>query len=325
MTLIDYFIKFCDNQQELSYKKICDITNEPYYTGGNVKDKQIDYWNSIAEIQKNGTKYKFISMKTNDVSNEIIQAKLTMAYEILLENMICAVLENNGGKITSVTIRDLMNKTGLVNKNYIDCRYDSSEIEKLINNNTLVPLNNESFDQLDIDLFFDKTENNYKRRVREALKNLEKQCVIEVDEILYKVIKDKNGYAKKLDLTEEEESTKIDIKNEILHKLNKDTIDQLEGKEKSTFYFSWVNQLQNQLNCEHIGFKYNIRVGKKAVQNKLNNIKEEIYKCINDKVIDNLSNNNYITFVDWFINSDTDETNIHEKVKKLKFDQSHTS
>lgn len=66
MTLIDYFIKFCDNQQELSYKKICDITNEPYYTGGNVKKKEIEYWNNFVNMEKNKNKYKFISMKTNE-------------------------------------------------------------------------------------------------------------------------------------------------------------------------------------------------------------------------------------------------------------------
>lgn len=318
-TILEWFQEFCENQEELTYKKICTITKSPYYSGGDVKTKQIEYWKSIAEIEKIGTKYKFISMKVEEIPIDTMKAKLSTAYEILLENLICASLENSGGKINSVTIRDLMRRTGLVNKNYVECRYDSKEIDELIKTNILTTLQNEEIGMVDLDLFFDRTETNYKRKIREALRSLENQCVIKVDEIIYKVVK-KNGYSKRYDLTEEENSIKLDIMNDTLHKLGKQGMDELNGKERSKFYFIWVKRLQEELKCEHIGFKYDIRVGNKAIRNKLDNVQKEIYQCVNEKVITSLlERNNYMTFVDWFINSETAQTDIHNKVKELKF------
>jgi hypothetical protein len=51
-TILEWFQEFCENQEELTYKKICTITNSPYYSGGDVKAKQIEYWKSVAEIVK---------------------------------------------------------------------------------------------------------------------------------------------------------------------------------------------------------------------------------------------------------------------------------
>ena len=318
MELIEYFSKFCENKKELTYKNICKLTNETYYSGGNVKLKQIEYWDTLATIERVGSKYKFIEMKVTVDSVEYNKIKLNTAYEILLENMICAALENSGGKLTEVSIRDLMRRTGMVNNNYVTCRYDSKYIMQLVNNNILTPIDNESFNNIDMDVFFDKTETNYKRRVREALKNLQRQRVIDITEVVYKTIKVGNKY-RNVNLDETERSIKLDIENETLRYLNKKSVDELQGREISRYYFIWIKQLQDRLHCVHIGFKYNIIVGENALKNKLNNAKSEIYQCINDKVIDNLvGNGNYITFVDWFINSRTKEDDIEYQVKMLK-------
>ena len=318
MELIEYFSKFCENKKELTYKNICKLTNETYYSGGNVKLKQIEYWDTLATIERVGSKYKFIEMKVTVDSVEYNKIKLNTAYEILLENMICAALENSGGKLTEVSIRDLMRRTGMVNNNYVTCRYDSKYIMQLVNNNILTPIDNESFNNIDMDVFFDKTETNYKRRVREALKNLQRQRVIDITEVVYKTIKVGNKY-RNVNLDETERSIKLDIENETLRYLNKKSVDELQGREISRYYFIWIKRLQDRLHCVHIGFKYNIIVGENALKNKLNNAKSEIYQCINDKVIDNLvGNGNYITFVDWFINSRTKEDDIEYQVKRLK-------
>lgn len=318
MELIEYFSKFCENKKELTYKNICKLTNETYYSGGNVKLKQIEYWDTLAVIEKVGAKYKFIEMKVTEDDVEYNKIKLNTAYEILLENMICLALDNSGGKLCEVTIRDLMSRTGMVNNNYVNCRYDSKYIMQLVNTNMLTPLDNEDFNELDMDVFFNKTETNYKRRVREALKNLQKQRVIDITEVVYKTVK-VGKISRNVNLSEYERSIKLDIENETLKKLGKKSVDELQGKEISNYYFIWIKKLQSKLNCEHIGFKYNIIIGENALKNKISNAKSEIYQCINKKVIDNLiGNGNYITFVDWFINNKTKDDDIDYKVRKLK-------
>lgn len=45
---------------------------------------------------------------------------------------------------------------------------------QLVNTNMLTPLDNEDFNELDMDIFFSKTETNYKRRGKRSIKELTK-------------------------------------------------------------------------------------------------------------------------------------------------------
>ena len=110
-----------DSGCEYSYAKFCPILGLDRFTG-NVKEKQLKELEAICEIEKNGTKYRFVRMRDED---EIILFNERAKYlpfignllsEIILEKIKDGECENGIYYLTTPQSLEIL---GMVNKNFL--------------------------------------------------------------------------------------------------------------------------------------------------------------------------------------------------------------
>lgn len=333
-TKIQYLI---DNNILLSYKKLCEYLNEPYMNSTNSKKAQLKQWARVFECEKIKTKYKILRFRT---PQELAEYELDLTYGELLEIMMCSYLHNLKDNKVIITMPKLVEVCCLWNHNYLYGKNNKDEVIELITKNKLIPLHNEEIFANDIDKFFNMTEPNYKTKLKNTLRALEDKSIIKYNKHLCLAYKE-GKYTHSRRATNDEISILLTIEHSSLFKfpqrLNSDgeyvdatksnltyieyldfynntsrqfkqECDLMLLKKKSEISKTNITTLEPSERCAYYYYEYDIILSHDAVYDNLIKKVSMVQQSLNSKVSKNLmaSSKHKKSFVDWFINMDTD-------------------
>ncbi|MEG1621194.1 MAG: hypothetical protein RR322_04700 [Oscillospiraceae bacterium] len=314
-------IKLIENE-EYTYKQLCELKNEPYLHA-NSKISQLQQWSKYEVFEKNGTKYKYIRARTAD---EIQIYELDINYSELLEIFIFSYLATITENKLTTTIPKLAEMMCIRNQNYSYGKYNQAEVLHLIADEKLEPLNNEDITSENLKAFFEKTEPNYQRKIKEAIHKMEKMGLIAYNKFLYLGVKNK-GYTTMRKATDAENILLLDVEGKILNTFPMREVKDIDGTRKivkadktnltnlENFIFynkrteNFIKALNssNKITNEIYLFFYNeyeIFLNSKSIGSHIPYKIQNLKIAMNKKVMKSLVYTNR-SFIDWFIDTDT--------------------
>lgn len=290
-----------------SYKNLCMILEEPVYSG-NQKLKQLDNWVKIFKYHKQGTQYVIERFCTQE---DIDEYKLQGTYMELLKTLMYSYLNTLETNSVTITIPKLMEKMYLVNNNYSYGKYNTIEIYKLILDKKTSIEQNELPTISDMDKFFISTETNYRKKIKQMLKEMEDDALISHPYEWLCFGRTDGKYTVIERATKDEYEQFLLIQTEELKKYPKEdgtpkNKKELAHNEQFMFYCNVLEKTKQHFNCSFYSYEYEIVINKKGVSEHLIRNIHALEKAINNKVIEQLTlKDNYLCLIDWFINSNT--------------------
>ena len=290
-----------------SYKTLCSILKEPYCSG-NQKEKQLTEWDKIFKFNKNGTKYSIERLRTKKENDDL---KLQGTYIELLKTLMYSYLNTLETNSLIITIPKLMEKMYLVNNNYSYGKYNTLEIYKLILDEKIKVKESELPTITEMDRFFISTETNYRKKIKQMLKEMEDDALIShpyewlcfgrtVDDFTTISRATKNEYEQFLQIQSDE------LKNHLKEDGTPKSKSELDGNEQFIFYSNVLEQTKKQFKCSFYSYEYEIVINQKGISEHLIRNIHMLEKAINTKVIEQLKlKDNYLCLIDWFINKGT--------------------
>lgn len=308
-----------NNKQSLTYSKLCDKLEIEKKTS-NSKTKQLEDLSKIVFFEKFGTKFHIYRWRTEE---ELEEYRINGDYEELLELALYTFLQQQESNTYEIKMHEIMEATGLVNKNYYVGKYNISEVFNLMDKGTIYPINGESERQMvaNIDSFFNNTSRNLDRKCKELLKKMEELLLIQYTPIYYYIITcyDKNNkpYRKSVNFSNDDIEDYMRIKRDILKEYSNQTdldsdliIKMLTPSQRMDFLRRSRNKLLEEKKWLNFAKKYEIITNRAYIQeyttNKINKLKENI----NNKVLAGV-NNKYPSYSYWFI-----DINRNDNIKK---------
>lgn len=308
------------SNEEYSYRQICTLKNEPYLHG-NSKASQIQKWSKYDLFEKVGTKYKYIRPRTQD---EIEVSELNMTYNELLEIFIFNYLSTISDNKLITTIPKLAEILCMRNKNYAYGKYNQNEILFLIEDEKLIPVNNEHITIDNLRLFFERTEPNYHRKIKEIIQKMDAMGLISYNKYLY--LGTKSGqYTIMQKATDEQNILLLKIESEILDKFPLREIDNGDGtqkivkadktnltnienfkfyKQRNKLFLKRLNEDNSETTYSFFYNEYEIFLDSDTIGSHVPYKIKNLKVAMNNKVLKSLKNVNQ-SFLDWFIDMNT--------------------
>ena len=320
-----------DNKSTLTYKDICQELDEPYHTNSGNKICQLKKWANEFTLIKNGTRYTFDSILTDDDKE---YKQIVSAYNTMLKTCLIMILCENDITSRPILLSELYYGLSLINHNYTYSKRHKNTILNLAMEDKIPVYNNEIFTETDLDKFYDSFDNNAKRHVLKALDDLEKEKLLSYKRyccIGYAIKRtNRNSKIGRVRLTKQQEDIFLFIQREELEKFpmiyDEDlccnryhTIDDINSDKSKCFkYYKNIKQrILEEFDCEYYCYEYDIVLNQKSSVGFIEYNKEilsKLRKDINERVINNRkTNKTFLTFYKWFVDVDS-EINIKKMI-----------
>lgn len=304
------------NKDTFTYKKLCEILEVEYNSGGNKKKKQLEDWERYFEYEKNGTKIKILNIREKplpDVEKVLRKSK----YYNDLETIILYGLKENNGFLRLSKSKALI-FTNMVNKNYFISANNEEAVSKMYGIDLDFLQAFRSMSSRKLKDIFDKNLKIMKNKALVIVNNVTIVCVketvsTEIDEKGEKIYNVREIFRK---ATDEELKEIVKAEKEALNSLGyEDKSSCFLGKGWG-MYSAIVNKKLSKYNIEFYYSAYEIISNKDIITRTITEREQETAKSsLNDNVSDSIckSKNKIINnketremLVDMLINENTD-------------------
>lgn len=272
-----------------TYKKLCELLNEPYKTG-NAKNVQLEDWKRYFKYEKSGRYYTILDIYDKPLEKEYKYPSNSI-YVKYISTILLSLLANTDSNRIRIDQRSLYKMFGMINDNYV-------KIQKLNTDKKVEKLQeiHEWMTAYEINDFYDRCGSKMSRIVKNSLDSLKNRALItyseEYEYYVYEHENVYNPYSRKVyrsyiaDADETEYILKV--KRETLEKYGCDNEGQIRYRKKSRAYYDEINdRLKQELNW--CGYKkvYIITYCQETSIKALEQDKLKLEKCgLNSAIID---------------------------------------
>ena len=169
---IDNLRKELEQGDTFTYKKLCEVLEVEYNSGGNIKKKQLEDWDRYFEYEKVGTKIKILNIRDKELPDINKMLGKSKYYSDLETLILYALNETKNKDYLILSVNKALKFTNMVNQNYF-----------------LIIGNEESFcKQYDIDIeFLYSFKNLSRKKIKEIfennLKTMEDKSLIKMNKV----------------------------------------------------------------------------------------------------------------------------------------------
>lgn len=281
-----------DSDKDYSYAKFCPMLGLQRLTS-NSKEKQLKELEAICEIEKNGTKYRFIRMRNED---EIILFNERVKYlpfignllsEIILEKIERGECENGIYYLTTPQSLEIL---GMVNQNFLLFHNNSRKWEY----KTSVAKNHrDDFSMKDINTFMTLTYSHIlKPIIRDAFRSIDNQYGIVIQRAYKCFIKNDDGVMVRNFLATSKTGQKITtIAGKALEMIGIGSMDKLFLQKQSVIkeYYSICNIMcKEQLGYDKFCQCYAISINEERLNKIYNWSKWAMKKELNKRAVERI-------------------------------------
>lgn len=272
-----------------TYKKLCELLNEPYKTG-NAKNVQLEDWKRYFKYEKNGRNYMILDIYRKPLEKEY-KYPSNAIYVKYISTILLSLLANTEGNRMRIDQKSLYKMFGMINDNY-------TKIQKLDTDSKVEKLKeiHEWMTAYEINDFYDRCGTKMSRIVKSSLDSLKNRALITYsEEYEYYVYEHEDLYdprSRKVyrsyiaDADETEYILKV--KRETLEKYGCDNEGQIRYKKKSRAYYDEINdRLKKEMNWKGYKKVYTITYCQETSIKALEKDKLNMGKCgLNSAIID---------------------------------------
>ena len=213
----------------ISYKDICKLLKQPYYTGGSQKESQLKEFKRFFDFEKENRKMLITEIYEVPLDPEKRKLRDDAIYVKYVECILLQYLAKQPGYNTQIPPRELWKVLGMINDDYFEYEHsyeDLYDLEYGMNN-------------LQIDNFYYRCNSNIPKIVDSALKSLERRYLIKYDPKAYMIGKrQSNGFIKYHLADSKEKSYILDCERNALLDLGFYTKTQVYLKRKDSEFYN---------------------------------------------------------------------------------------
>jgi len=248
-------------EQPYKYKELCKALSISPLKGGYQRT-QLAQLSELYDIEKTADR-KYIVHKIYD-EIEQLENKRQLQYKSFLTPILYTLLVSTKDNVIKCSIRELMEILPFVNKDYNYAKWNMEKVENQLTNG----------DGGDLEYFFKVTEPMYKRMIRDILKDMDAQKLIQLNLVLTFAKKTKNDsghmYTKTWNADHEKEiPIFLEAQRNVINMFGVTTWDEfnllpypqrLEGNNYIEKY------LKDKLGIDYYYYQYEIILNKKGIE-----------------------------------------------------------
>lgn len=225
--LVSYNLK---KDQEISYKKLCDVLKQPYYKSNTQKAAQLKEWQRYFKFEKKDRKYviKEIYKKPLEPETSVSNNAIYVKY---IECILLQYLSKQNGEPAYFSPRKLWLQLGMVNYNFIEY---GTKYEELINENNIT--------LYDVKNFYERCNSNFPNIIKSSLNSLQRRCLIKYSKPYMIGELDKEGFIRYREATDSEIKYILKTKRALLNTLGVEDEIAIHWKGLSSEYYRMLDE-----------------------------------------------------------------------------------
>lgn len=287
----------------LNYKQLTELLSIKYYAGGNAKKSQLDLLSCYVDYIKKGTKFYIKKVHDEKVSANLLKKRADKIarkndglYIKYIELILLNELSKTNGNTFSLTPKKLYKLLGMANDKYFYKNYElgtDQEIEadriRFVKNQ--VPL----ADNSDINDFFIRTNDKFRKTLSDSLKSLKSRRLIDYQEQrIIVLLPDTNsyGYSDIIVADDYQLETILKAERTVLDSFGLNRVEHVYLTKRTKEFYSKVSEIINEYGWDYYYKQIKIVYNQKNTENYISKLENEIVKLkseLNNELIASLN------------------------------------
>lgn len=229
----------------ITYKKLCEILNEPY-KNGNAKKAQLKEWQRYFDYEKIDNKFLIIDIYSEPLEKEY-QHPANAIYIKYIEALLLSLLASTEGNMITIAPQSLYKTFGMINDNF-------TQVQRLEPDERLKELQkvHSYMTEFEINDFFERCKSKFSKVIKGAFNSLQKRMLIKYsEEYEYYVLEKENLFdirpnpkmaIRKYIADADDIEYILKVKRETLLKYGCEEESQIYLKKKTLPYYNEINR-----------------------------------------------------------------------------------
>ena len=229
----------------ITYKKLCEILNEPY-KNGNAKKAQLKEWMRYFDYEKIDNKFLILDVYNEPLEKEY-QYPANAIYIKYIEVLLLSLLSSTEGNMITIAPQSLYKTFGMINDNF-------TRVQRLEPDERLKELQkvHSYMTEFEIDNFFERCKSKFSKVIKGAFNSLQKRMLIKFsEEYEYYVFEKENLFdttpnpkmtVRKYIANADDIEYILKVKRETLLKYGCEEESQIYLKKKTLRYYNEINK-----------------------------------------------------------------------------------
>lgn len=229
----------------VTYKKLCELLNEPY-KNGNAKKAQLKEWLRYFDYEKIDNKFLILDVYNEPLEKEY-QYPANAIYIKYIEALLLSLLASTEGNMVTIAPQSLYKTFGMINDNF-------TQVQRLEPDERLKELQkvHSYMTEFEINDFFERCKSKFSKVIKGAFNSLQKRMLIKYsEEYEYYVLEKENLFdmrpnpkmtVRKYIADADDIEYILKVKRETLLKYGCEEESQIYLKKKTLPYYSDINK-----------------------------------------------------------------------------------
>lgn len=229
----------------ITYKKLCEILNEPY-KNGNAKKAQLKEWQRYFDYEKIDNKFLILDIYSEPLEKEY-QYPANAIYIKYIEALLLSLLASTEGNMITIAPQSLYKTFGMINDNF-------TQVQRLEPDERLKELQkvHSYMTEFEINDFFERCKSKFSKVIKGAFNSLQKRMLIKYsEEYEYYVLEKENLFdirpnpkmtIRKYIADADDIEYILKVKRETLLKYGCEEESQIYLKKKTLPYYNEINR-----------------------------------------------------------------------------------